>query len=159
MARTVPSGAAFAYRAAIRTLDEQLRRIEALDTKAGVLIAAGGLVVGLLAGEGSSLVEAPIWVRVIVLGTVNVSLILALLAFTARRYETAPNPDAAIRLMTAESGWLEWRFLGTMSNAIRVNRRNLRTKARLLSSALAALIAGAILFGGYLLVHTIEAGA
>jgi hypothetical protein len=159
MARNVPAGAGFAYQVAVRTLDEQLRRIEALDTKAGVVIAAGGLVIGLLAGERSSLVEAPTWVRVTVLGTVTFSLVLALLAFSARRYDTAPNPDAAVRLMTAEPEWLEWRFLGNLSDSIAANRSKLSTKSRLLSSALSTLIAGAAVLGGYLVVHTITAGA
>ena len=139
-------------------MDEQLRRIEALDTKAGVLIAAGGLVIGLLAGNRSFTVEAPTWVRATVLVTVTSSLVLALLAFATRKYQTAPNSDAVIRLMTAEPDWLEWRFLGNLSNAIRANRKNLRTKARLLSSALVTLIAGASVLGGYSLVDTIATG-
>lgn len=50
MARDVPLGAPFAFEMALRSLDEQLERINALDTKAGVLIAADGVIVGLLAG-------------------------------------------------------------------------------------------------------------
>jgi hypothetical protein len=158
MARTVPAGAAFAYQVAVRTLDEQLRRIEALDTKAGVLIAADGLVIGLLSSEGSTLAEGPAWVSFLLLGAIITSLVLALLAFTTRRYETAPNPDAAIRLMAADPAWLEWRFLGNMRDAIGVNRGKLRTKTRLLSSALTVLIAGIVVFGGYSLVHAATKG-
>jgi quinol-cytochrome oxidoreductase complex cytochrome b subunit len=57
-----------------------------------------------------------------IIGAVTVSLISALLSFTTRKYETAPNPDAAIHLMTAEHAWLEWRFLGRYSlmNAVTI---------------------------------------
>jgi hypothetical protein len=61
--------------------------------------------------------------------------------------------------MTAPPAWLEWRFLGNMQDSIRANRRKLRTKARFLSAALTALIAGASLLGGYSLWNTITAGA
>jgi len=86
--------------------------IEALDTKAGVLIAANGVVLALLAGGDGSLERAPAVATLAIIGAVAVSLISALLSFTTRKYETAPNPDAAIHLMTAEYAWLEWRFLG-----------------------------------------------
>ena len=159
MARNVPAGASFAYSVALRTLDEQLRNIEALDTKAGVLIAADGLILALLAGQERSLAGVPAAVLVAIIGAVTSSLIAALLSFTTRRYETAPNPVAAIHLMTAEPAWLEWRFLGSMQDAIRANRRKLRTKTRFLSAALTALIAGAMVLGGYSLTSTITVGA
>jgi len=61
--------------------------------------------------------------------------------------------------MTAEYAWLEWRFLGSMLDAIRANRRKLRTKTLFLSAALAALIAGATVLGGYSLVNAVTIGA
>jgi len=158
MAREVPAGARFAYQVAVRTLDEQLRRIEALDTKAGVLIAADGLVIGLLAGDRSSLAEGPHWVSVSVLGTVATSLILALLAFTTGRYDAAPDPDAVIRFMAADPSWLEWRFLGNMRTAIDANRGKLGTKARFLTVALMTLIVGASVLGAYLMLHVFASG-
>lgn len=159
MASSVPAGASFAYAVALRTLDEQLRRIEALDTKAGVLIAADGLVLVLIAGADPPLRGAPAFILVAILVAVTSSLITALLSFITRRYETAPNADAAIHLMAAAPEWLEWRFLGNMQDAIRTNRRKLRTKTRFLSAALAALIAGAALLGGYSLFSAMTTGA
>ena len=154
----MPAGARFAYQVALRAIDEQLRRIEALDSKAGVLIAADGLVIGLLAGNRSMIVEGPVWVGFAVVAAVTASLILALLAFTTRRYDAAPNPDAAIRLMTADPEWLEWRFLGNLRDAIGANRGKLGTKTRLLSAALVGLLVGAALLGGYLLTDTLTTG-
>ena len=86
--------------------------------------------------------------------------ILAALVFIAMSCTSEPERrDAANRLMTAEPEWLEWRFLGNLSDSIAANRRKLSTKSRLLSSALSTLIAGAVVLGGYLVVHTITAGA
>jgi len=159
MAHSVPAGATFAYATAIRTLDEQLSRIEALDTKAGVLIAADGLILALIAGGDGRLARVPAMLLVGIVASVTASLIAALLSFTTRRYETAPNPDAAIHLMAADPTWLEWRFLGNMQGAIQENRRKLRTKTRLLSAALTALLLGSTLLGGYSLTSAIGAGA
>ena len=122
------------------------------------LIAAGGLVIGLLAGNRSMIVDGPVWVGFAVVAAVTASLILALLAFTTRRYDAAPNPDAAIRLMTADPEWLEWRFLGNLRDAIGANRGKLGTKTRLLSAALVGLLVGAALLGGYLLTDTLTTG-
>lgn len=158
MVRQIPVGAGFAYAVAIRTLDEQLRRIEALDTKAGVLIAADGVIIGLLASERSALEQAHRIIGAVVLGAIAMSLITPLLAFATRHYQTAPNPDAVIRLMTADQSWLEWRFLGNLRAAIEVNRQNLRQKARLLATALVLLIAGSTSLSGYLLTDTVTRG-
>lgn len=78
MVPEVPAGAPFAFEMAVRSLDEQLERINALDTKAGVLIAADGVIVGLLACDRSVLTRAPAWIGVLVLATVGTSLILSL---------------------------------------------------------------------------------
>lgn len=159
MAQSVPLGASFAFEMALRSLDERLGRINSLDTKSGVLIAADGVIVGLLAGERSVLARAPAWIGVGVLVTIGASLILSLLAFTTRRYESAPRAEAVIRLMTAEPDWLRWRFLENMQEALSNNRRKLRTKTRLLSASLTSLIGGATLLGGYLIVSLLLDGA
>lgn len=158
-AQSVPLGASFAFEMALRSLDERLGRINALDTKSGVLIAADGVIVGLLAGERSIFARAPAWIGVGVLVTIGASLILSLLAFTTRRYESAPRAEAVIRLMAAEPDWLRWRFLENMQEALINNRGKLRTKTRLLSASLTSLIGGSTLLGGYLIVSLLLDGA
>ena len=78
--------------------------------------------------------------------------LLALLAFSTRKYETAPVPEAVIGLM-AQGGdaWLKWRFLGNMVVALTINRGKLERKARLLSSAIGLLLIVVLLLGGYLI--------
>lgn len=159
MVRQVPPGASFAFEIAVRSLDEQLERINALDTKAGVLIAADGVIVSLLAADRSVLTRAPAWIGVLVLATVGTSLILSLLAFTTRRFESAPRPEAVVRLMSADPDWLRWRFLDNMQGALSNNRGRLRTKTRLLSASLTSLIGGATLLGGYLIASLLFDGA
>ena len=55
-----PQGASFAFDNAARSLDEQLGRIESLDAKAGVLLAADGVLAGLLFATDSVLFQAPV---------------------------------------------------------------------------------------------------
>jgi preprotein translocase subunit SecG len=145
----VPEGASFAYAVAVAALDEQLRRIEALDTKAGILMAVDGVIAGLLFGRTSLLVTAPRLIGVLAVVFVVASLLLALIAFANRRYDLAPQPDSAIRLMAAPEDWLRWRFLGNLQGAISENGRKLTRKSRLLTSALVSLIATVSLLGAY----------
>lgn len=147
--RRVPEGASFAHEVSAGTITEQLGRIEALDSKAGILMATDGVLAGLLLGRGSLLLEAPRLLTAGAVGFVVASLILALLAFANRRYDAAPSAEGAVRLMAAPEEWLKWRFLGSMRDAIRVNRKNLLWKARLLTLALTSLIAAVGLLGAY----------
>lgn len=147
----LPSGAAFAYENAAKGLDEQLRRIEALDAKAGVLLAADGVLAGLLFATDSIPLRAPRPVGIAITLALLASIVLALAAFASRKYETAPTPEAVIGLMGhGDEAWLKWRFLGNMVVALAINRRKLQRKARVLGSALGFLIVVVLLLGGYL---------
>jgi hypothetical protein len=119
--QAVPPGASFAYDAAVASLDEQLQRIEALDSKAGIVIAADGVLMALLFGRSSLITKAPTWLAATAVGMVAISLLLALIAFANRRYRTAPNPLAVMRLMAAPTEWLRWRFLGNLQEALTEN--------------------------------------
>jgi hypothetical protein len=149
MASPVPDGAAFAFDVARRTLDEQLRRIEALDGKAGLLVAAGGVLAGLLFSRGSLLVGAPRLMVGVAAIALTSSLVFALLAFWTRRYDVAPKPEALSQLMAAREEWLQWRFIPNVLNAIAVNRRKLALKSAFLTWALICLIVAVVLLGGY----------
>ena len=77
----VPEGSGFAFEMSLRALDEQLRRIEALDSKAGILIAADGILAGLLLSGRGPLLQAPKPVLFAAVAAVISSLSFALLAF------------------------------------------------------------------------------
>ncbi|MGH2658410.1 MAG: hypothetical protein ACRDHS_01800 [Actinomycetota bacterium] len=149
MASPIPDGAGFAFDVARTALDEQLRRIEALDGKAGILIAAGGVLAGFLFGRGSLLFDAPRLILGVAAITLTGSLVLALLAFWTRRYDLAPRPEALSQLMAAREEWLKWRFIPNALNAIAVSRRKPALKSALLTWALVCLIAAVLLLGGY----------
>jgi hypothetical protein len=148
----VPHGASFAYGIAAAALDEQLRRIEALDSKAGILIAADGVLTGLLFSESSLLLTAPRVISAVAVSLVVLSLLLALVAFANRRYRIAPHPPAVVRLMAAPENWLRWRFIGNLEEARVENDNKLRWKARFVTAALASLLGAVALLGGYFLV-------
>jgi hypothetical protein len=145
----LPEGSGFAYEVGIRSLDEQLRRIEALDSKAGILIAADGLLVGLLLSGDSMLAAVPNLVAGSGLGGVLASLLLALIAFANREYQVAPALPAVIGMMAAPEDWLRWRFVGNLREAVGRNRQRLLWKSRFLTAALVLLFAAVTLLGGY----------
>lgn len=144
----VPAGASFAFDVGLRTLDQQLRRIDALDTKAGVILAAGGVLGGFLFTRGSVLGRAPLALGVAAAGALIACLIAALVAFGVRRYSFVPSVRAVVRMMSADEAWLRWRFLGNMREAVEANEPKLGLKARFVSAAVSLLAAAVGLAGG-----------
>jgi hypothetical protein len=146
--RSVPPGAAFAFEMGIRTLDQQLRRIEALDTKAGILMAANGVLSGLLFG-GPLALHGPRSVAVPAAVALMVSLVTALVSFANRRYDSAPNPQDLVDLVASGEDVLNWRLVGSVLEILEVNGQKLDTKTRFLTVSLLSLIATVVLAGGY----------
>jgi hypothetical protein len=145
-----PPGVDFMFETAVRALDEQMRWIDALDTKAGVMLAADGVIAGLVLTRGSLLLRAPEWVGVLVAVLLFISLVLALLSFSTRRFELAPDISAlvpAARSTSAES--LRWTALPDVLVALEINEPKIGQKANLLFYSGAGLILAVGLFGGY----------
>lgn len=151
--RHVPRGASFAYSVAQRGLDEQLGRIEALDAKAGIVIATNGVLAGLLFGRSSLLLAMPEFLAGLISLLVGTSLLLALIAFATRKYLIAPQAEAVRELMGWGEDWLRWRFLGNLEEALRENNRRLARKTRWLSLALFSLMLAVIGLIGYFAPH------
>lgn len=147
-----PIGATFAFDNAKYALEEQLQRIEALDAKAGVLLAADGVLAGLLFATSSVLFQAPRVIGIGVAVSLFLSLLFALLALLARKYEIAPSPPAVVGLMEqGDENWLKWRFLGNLLVALDINRNKLVVKARVLIAAIASLGIVVLMLGAYLI--------
>lgn len=108
---TAPPGAAFSYEVAEKALNDQLRRIEAQDGKAGILIAAAGVFGGFIFSSDSFLNSGPRWVLTLTGGLVAMTVLLALLASLNQRYVTAPRPTAVATFARRDEEWLKWRFL------------------------------------------------
>jgi len=147
----VPAGAEFAFEVAIRSLDEQLERIGALDTKAAVLLTADGVIAGLLLGRDSAIHEAPDWLAIAAIAWLMASFILALLSFASRRYQLAPPAVAVARRAQAPGDWLKWRFLANVHRAIDVNNSKLGRKSTLLTAGMGCLLVSLLTLGGYLI--------
>jgi len=145
-----PQATGFVYDQARRALEEQMRWIDALDTKAGVLLAAGGLIAGLLIAADSPLEDAPVWVVMATSLLLLGALVLALLAFATRRYETAPNPEALVSSMAdSRDDQLKWMVLPDILEALEINEAKVSEKAAYLFYGGASLLLGIIVFGGY----------
>ena len=150
MAYDVPAGAAFAYETSVRSLEEQLRRIEALDTKAGVLLAADGVLAGFLFTRGSILLQAPDWIAISAAFAILASMTLTLVGFAARQYVSSPRPEAIVRRAEASEAWLKWRLVPNVLRALDTNAVKLATKAQFIVLSLLALLVGVGTTGAYL---------
>ena len=157
--RGVPQGAVFAFDTATGALDEQLRRIDALDSKAGILLAADGIIASLIFSRSSLPVDAPTFVSLAAGIAVLSSLIAALVAFANRNYQVAPAPEAVTALASAPADWIRWRFMGNMLDALDINRVKLGQKAKWLTFGQLTLLAGVGLLGGYFVYSSLEKGA
>jgi hypothetical protein len=156
VSRRSPLGADFAFNTGLRLLEEQERRTNALDSKAGVLLAAAGVLAGLVFRGDSSLREAPLPVSVLLTTLIVSTVALALIAFGNRRYETAPAPRAVTRMMTEDESWLRWRFLGNVLEAIDANERKLAWKAKTVTVSQVAFLASVLTLSGYFIYTVIE---
>ena len=145
----VPNGSGFAYEVGVEAIREQLRRIEALDSKSGILIAADGVLAGLLFQGNSLLQRIPSAVAAIGLIGVLGSLLLALLSFLNREYRLAPSFPASMALMAAPGEWLRWRFLGSIEQALEENNHRLATKSRFLTTSMVTLLITLVFLGVY----------
>lgn len=147
--RQPPAGATFAYETAISALDEQLRRVDGLDSKAGILLAADGVILGLLLRSDER--AAPTWVVLAVGVLILTSLIASILALLNRRYHVAPAADVASHFAAEHDDWIRWHLLGNVLEALRTNRASIQTKARFLTAGQASLLVTLMVAGGYLL--------
>jgi hypothetical protein len=149
--RGVPQSAAFAYETAQHALDQQSRRIDSIDAKAGILLAADGILAGLIFGRETFVSRAPVAVASVAGGGILLSLACALRALATRDYSLAPEPRSLARLSAAPPDWIRWRLMGNMLDAVDESRRRLRQKARWLTVGQGLLLVMLAPVGGYFL--------
>lgn len=157
--RGVPQAATFAFDVTSRSIDEQFRRVDTLDSKAGTLLAADGIIAGLIFGRGWLPQETPVAIALAAGVAVLVSLAAALVAFSNRNYQIAPAPEAVTALANAPEDWIRWRLIGNMLAAVDINRVKLRQKARWLTFGQLVLLVGLGLLGGYFVYASLAGGA
>jgi hypothetical protein len=128
---------------------EQLARIDSLDQKAGIVLAAGGIVGGLVLAPGDRFAAFPTWLAIVIVVTIVASLLGSLIALANRRYELAPAPERVASLAGADEDRLRWMFIGNLLEAVELNRAKLRTKSRWLTASQSALFAAVFQLGAY----------
>ncbi len=145
-----PPAASFLYEEAARELKEQFDWIDTLDTKAGILLAAGGVIAGLVLTRDSMLLWAPPLITVAIVAALGVSLSFALLAFGTRHYQLAPDvQDLWPAMASATEAELKWESFPDILEAIDINQPKLNQKATFLFWSGASLLIGAGLFAGF----------
>jgi hypothetical protein len=90
--RGVPKSAGFAFETATVSLREQIQRVDALDTKAGILLAANGITASLVFSRTSLPSDTPPAVILVSGFAVLISLTSTLISFVNRNYALAPTP-------------------------------------------------------------------
>jgi len=149
-----PSGTSFAFDMGLRTLDAQSRLVDAIDTKAAVVLGVDGVLAGLLLA--ASKFSGPLLIKVSVLVALLSSLTLALLCFWTGRYSRAPELQAMLEKVSASESWLKWRFLRNVSQAIKKNDLKVRQKAGFLTAAITALFVLIWIIGPYLIYSVFQ---
>jgi hypothetical protein len=146
-----PPGTDFLFDRAVRGLDDQMRWIDALDTKAGVLVAADAVIAGLVLTRDSLLLQGPSWVAVAVAGLLLISLVLALLSFSTRRFELAPSAASLLPDVNAgeTAAQMRWRALADVLEALEINEPKVGQKANLLFVSAYILTLAVGVLGGY----------
>jgi hypothetical protein len=150
----------FVFDTAVRALDDQMRWIDALDVKAGVLMASDGVIAGLVLTRGSILLQAPLWVGVLVALLLFVSLVLALLSFSTRRFEIAPDiVSLATRSQTETEASLRASAVPGIIDALQINESKVGQKANLLFMSGTGLMLSVAVFGGNFISQVLRANA
>lgn len=107
-----------------RQLELQVRRIESIDGKIGIIFGFTGVIFGIVAT-----VEAKTFVLKIVIGFLMISLILGLGAFWFKRYVEDPNPKALEKYyLEKESIETKRQILANYTASYEKNRKTLSKK-------------------------------
>lgn len=145
-----PLGIGYTHDAASKAYDDQTGWIDALDTKSGILMAADGVIAGLILSTDSALTQAPKTVGIADSALLFTSLVLALLAFGTRKYEVAPDVDQLLsRMHHLDDQGLQWVALQGIVNALDVNESKVARKANFLFYSGAALLVAVLVLAGY----------
>ncbi len=125
-----PPGIPLAWDVSIAILQVELRVIDQLDTKAGVvigaLVVAGGLVLN-TTGRG--------FAQVLVGVALILALVFATLSFLVRKYEDAPDPARFASAALFEPDYMKEAFLGNVLEAVDANHERGARKGLYLNCA------------------------
>lgn len=152
-----PRGINFTYAQTEKALDDQLRWIDQLDGKAGILLGAEGVVAGLILTGDSVLLKIPrlpaMFIVVLLLG----ALVLALLAFATRHYEIAPDVESlGQQMQTSTDEQLKVVSLESLFRALDINEPKVNQKATFLYYSGFLLLGALFLFAAHFMYFVID---
>lgn len=127
---------------------KQLAHFDALDNKAGIVLAFSGLLITLSA-------DVPPTFRVLGVVAAVVSAAVSLSAFWPRRFPVL-EPSPLRRYLRAEEGFTRLTVLDTLEEFVNEGSVLLREKGRRLGWALRALTIAAAFFGAGIVVDAIQ---
>jgi hypothetical protein len=156
MAQRVPRSASLAFDIGLRAVGEQLARIDSLDSKAGILLAADGVIAGLIFVRGGLVATMPMAVALVISVSILLSLVCTLVSFADREYLAPPRPETVARLSAAPEDWIKWRLMGNVLRAVETNRGRLRSKARWLTLGQATLLVTLMSLGSYFIYELVR---
>lgn len=144
-----PKAAEFAFNNAVRVLDGQNLRVDSMDTKAGILLAADGVLAGFLVGADSVLLRAPKCFATVAVILLVLASIFALGAFYPRKYHAAPVAQAVADDSDNHDDdlALKWSWVGNVLEAVAFNNKALEHKGVLLRFAGAGLAMTLLVLG------------
>jgi hypothetical protein len=137
-------------RVAMQERDKQLAHFDALDTKAGVLLAFDGVLIAVTRG-----IQLAFQLPGIAL--TSASAVLALAAFWPRKFPTL-DPWVLRQFLTYETESTSLKLHDTIARSVTQGGRVLHIKARNFKLALMLLLLAAITFGAGSIVTTGSAG-
>lgn len=128
--------------------DKQLAHFDALDNKAGIVLAFSGLLITLAP-------DVPTAFRVLGVVATVLSAALSLFAFWPRQFPVL-EPSPLRRYLRAEESFTRLTVLDTFEDFVNESSVLLREKGRRLGWALRALTVAAALFAVGIVVETIQ---
>ncbi len=122
-----------------------------------MLLAAGGVIAGLVLTGDSILQWAPPILTILIVGFLIGSVILSLSSFATRHYETGPDAaDLAARMQHLGDAGLQQLAIPPLLEAIDINDSKVNQKAALLSYSGICLMLGTFFISLYYLYSVMD---
>ena len=154
----VPAGTRLVWEQAEKRLDAQMRQADALDTKAGALVALHALTAGLVATTAERFQGASRWILVVVITGLLVSGGLAIVGFLIQRYDRRPAPQTMWTFGEWQEEQILLRLISTRFDALNTNQALLTKKAKFILRSLTLLSVVALVVATTAIIGLARAG-
>jgi len=135
-----------------------MRQADALDTKAGALVALHALAAGLVATTADRFRGSARWVVIATIGGLIVSGTFAVAAFLTRRYDRRPAPETMWRFGDWQEDEIILRLISTRFDALETNQVLLAKRGRSIIWSLTVLSVVALVVATSAIIGLVRAG-